>query len=308
MANDSIAAILRDAESARWSLERVTAGLVDLDFDKPFLPEVLVHGEQLSFLTASERVQLSQIRAHGYLGLCVLGEKLALPFVMAQASWCLERNTDRFLALMGCGHRAAKHVAAFERFSAAVERGLDTMCEVVGPAEDLTARFLAHDTLALGVLALHCACLTQTHYVRAARGCKDMDARFNALFRHHWMEEAQNVRLQQLILAELCEQATPADRERALDQYRHMLEQLSASFATQVELDRVAFECVARSLDADERRLWAEEQSRSYHQVFVGHGVAHPALRDVIGVHFGGSLDELDDTTRYTAARPNAQP
>ncbi|MCA9620320.1 MAG: hypothetical protein KC731_14960 [Myxococcales bacterium] len=298
MARDSIAAILRDSEGARWSLDEVTQGLVDLDFHRPFLPEPLVHAERLPFLAPSERVLLSQIRAHSYLRIAALCEKATLPFSMAQASWCLRRDTERFLALMGFGHQAARHIAAFERYAAAVERGLDVICEMVGGADDIGARFLAHDSLALGLLVMHVIVLPQTHYVRAARGSDAIDEHFKELLRLHWREEAQNARLHRLILTELCAQASPEDRVAAIDQYLRMLDDLSMAVTAQAHLDLAIFERVARPLDEDERQLWRHEQAASYRHVLLGQGLEHPMLREMVGEHFDRALDQLDDAAR----------
>ena len=253
MANrSSVSTILHDAEEARWSLEEGPAGLLDLDFSRPFLPEALVHAERLGFLDASERLVLNQIRGHAYLGLSIL------PFVMSQASRILHSDAEAFLALMGFGQQAAKHIIALDRFAAVCQRGFDTELGIIGPAADVLARFLTRDTLALGLLALHVECATQPHSLRAMRATEAIDAQFQRLLQLHWREECQNARLLELVLAQLSADASHHQRERATEQYFAMLAEFSASFRAQVELDLLAFERTVRPLSESQRDEWRE--------------------------------------------------
>jgi hypothetical protein len=286
MGDPSYAAILRDSERARFSLDEASAGLVHLDFDKPFLPEALVHAARLPFLSAPERVLVSQVRAYGYLGLATLAEKLILPFVMSQAAQWLHGDCERFLALMSHGQRAAKHIALFERFSTALQRGFDAAFAVFGPVEDVTARLLTNDTLAVGLLVLHFECLTQTHYVRGARACTEMDAQFKELLRLHWREEAPNAQLCALSLGELADRSSQHERARAVQQYARLLDELAVVCRGQLELDLLAFERIARSLSDTERQTWRQEQATSYEEVFVRSGRAHPLFQSTVAQHF----------------------
>jgi hypothetical protein len=136
--------------------------------------------------------------------------------------------------------------------------------------------------------------ITQTHHLRSSKGGDDMDAQFKELLRLHWRDEAQNARLDGLILAGLAASASPHERERAIEQYLTMLDELSAAFRGQVELDLAAFERAARQLDGDERDQWRREQALSYEEVFLRHGLEHRLVRTAIADHFGGPYPEID--------------
>jgi len=308
MANrPGVSILLRDAEEARWSLEEGTAGLVGLDFGRPFLPEALVHAKSSSFLDASDQLVLNQIRGHAYLGLSILGEKLVLPFVMSQASRCLNSDGEEFLALMGVGQQAAKHIVVFDKFALACQRGFDTELGVIGPAADVLARFLTRDTLALGLLALHVECAAQPHSLRAMRATEAIDAQFQRLLQLHWREECQNARLLELVLEQLSADASRHQHERAIEQYFGMLTELSASFRAQVELDLVAFERTVRPLSESQRNEWRELQGQSYDEVFLHHGTNHPAVRRTIVNVFAGESSALDAATmRFSVSRVEA--
>ncbi len=304
MAHPSYASLLRDAELARWTLDEQTARLHDLDFDRRFLSEPLVHAQRLPFLDARERILLSQIRACTYLELLVLAEKFVVPFVMAQAAKSLHGDIERFLALMGFGQQAAKHMAAFSRFASAVRSGGQSQCELVAAAQDVTASFLTHNTLAVGLLVLHYECIAQPHHVRAMRGDDEVDAQFRELVRLHWREDAQHVQLVGLILADLAQAMPRHEQTRAVQQYLAMLEALSTVFVSQVDVDLAAFERAVRPLGDDERRLWRAEQSMSYDEVFLRPGVEHPLLRRVVAEQLGVPLEPLDDAARrFTVQR-----
>lgn len=298
MAHPSYTAIVRDSERATWSLAQATSGLVELDFEKPFFPEELVHAQRLPFLGERDAILLSQIRAHSYLGLNVLVEKLTVPFVMSQAAGSLNEDTERLLALIGHGHRAVKHIALFERFSASLRRGFDVPCGAVEHIEDITARLLAHDTLSIGLFVLHFECVAQTHYVRLALGSKKMDPQFKKLLRLHWQEESHHVELVSLELSQLADESPHHGRGRAVVGYLRMLDEVSAALREQLELDLATFERVARPLDDAERRQWRSEQEWSYQEVFLHHGLVHPGVQGMLGAHFGGGGTELHQALR----------
>ncbi|MCA9617534.1 MAG: hypothetical protein KC731_00845 [Myxococcales bacterium] len=302
MGEDSYAAILDDAERARWSLAEATARLADLDFELPFLPEALVHGERLPFLTARERVVLSQIRGHAYLRIFALAKKFILPFVMTQAANCLYGDSEELLALMGFGQEEAKHATLFDRFSTAFGRGFDTVCEVVGPAEDIAAKVLLNHKLAVGLAVAHFELMSQSHYVRAARSDATIDQGFQELLRLHWREECQHVRLDALILKRLAAQCSPYERERAVQQYLDLLDDLAGVLRDQVDLDLEAFERSARPLTDGERETWRHEQARSYDDVYIRQGLDHAVFRSTIAAHFGGPFAALDEAARRFAS------
>lgn len=287
---DSYGKILMDVEGARWDLGS-SEGL-ELDFSRPFLPESMVHGSRLPFLSPRERVVLSQIRAQTYLEIFMLAEKLVVPFVMSRAALALHADPERFLALMSFGQQEAKHIVLFERFARAVGRGLGQ--ELHRPADDLTAKILTYHNLAIALVVLHVDVLAEAHARCAEQAREPLEPNMLELLRSHCLEEAQHVRFDRLIIGELLTQSTQYERERAVQQYLEILDDLRASFERQAELDLRAFETHVRDLQPDESKAFRHDQGLSYGTNFLQRGLAHPVVRQTIDEGFGGPFPEVE--------------
>jgi hypothetical protein len=294
----SFASIMRDAQRARWSLDEVAAGVHELDFRRPFLPEALVHFEASGLQSAEQRLILNHVRAHSYLQLFALVERFILPFAMQHAAAAMRSSAERLLALMQFGEEEAKHIALFERFSEAFEFGFGSHCEVVGPADAVADEVLSSEPLAVGLLVLHIEWMTQEHYTQAVRGREDIDPQFESLLRHHWMEEAQHARIDTLLLEDLLADANERERERSVRSYLSLLDRLDGLFALQVELDREALEFATGELDTSVRTRLCLSQHASYREVFLRAGTDHPRVREFIRRHFGGAAREIDAASR----------
>lgn len=289
----SFASIIRDAHRARWSLEDVAAGVHELDFRRPFLPEALVHFDATGLESAEQRLILNHVRAHAYLQLFALVERFILPFAMQHAAAAMRSSAERLLALMQFGEEEAKHIALFERFSEAFEFGFGSHCEVVGPAEAVADEVLSAEPLALGLLVLHIEWMTQEHYTQAVRGHDDIDPQFESLLRHHWMEEAQHARIDTLLLEDMLDDANERERERGVRGYLGLLDRVDGLLGMQVELDREALEFATGELDESARQRLRVSQRASYREVFLRSGTDHPRVREFIRRHFGGAAREI---------------
>lgn len=278
----SYSTILADAQRARWSLDEVTARVADIDFRRSFLPDALVHVEELEFLAPDERRIVNQIRAHSYLRLFALVERFILPFAVMHAGDALHRSHDELLALMQFGEEEAKHIALFERFSEAFELGFGCFCEIVGPSEEIAGAVLAEDPLAVALLVLHIEWMTQDHYLRGVKDATGVDSAFTYLLRCHWLEEAQHARIDTLLLEKMARERNEAERERALAGYVALLELLSGALRNQVELDIEAFRRGGGSFDDAQRDRWREQQTLAYEDAFLAAGLHHPRFRGVV--------------------------
>jgi hypothetical protein len=59
---------------------------------------------------------------------------------------------------------------------------------------------------------------TQVHYTEHVLDKGDLDGLFRDLLKYHWMDEAQHAKLDTLLIAEMVEDMTMAEREAAIDE------------------------------------------------------------------------------------------
>lgn len=297
----SYASIIRDAQKARWNIDEVLTCVHEIDLQRDLLPEALVHVEALGLPDPQARRCANQIRAHAYLQIFALCERFILPFVMVHAGRSLHDSTEELLALMQFGEEEAKHIALFERFSDAFAFGFGSVCEVIGPPDDIVGSILAEHPLALALAVLHIEWMTQEHYLRSVRANVEIDAQFRNMLRFHWIEEAQHARIDTLIIEEMVVGQSEDDLREGVRGYLRIMRRLKRAFRDQVELDIEAFERTGGALDDAERDRWREIQAAAYREAFILAGLEHPRFRTTVERNFGGGIGELVRAARRWA-------
>lgn len=267
---------LAASEGVRWRIEDIIGGDKRLDFSKPFMPESLARVEELSFLSADERLVLNQIRGNTYLYIFGLVEEFILPFVMDHTRPQLEADDYQVRALLQFASEEAKHIQLFKRFREEFEQGFGTACAVIGPPSEIAKAILAHDPLAVTFLILHIEWMVQSHYVESVRDNRMLDPQFKSLLRHHWLEEVQHAKLDTLMVEALAEGRTPEEIERAVDEYIEIGGALDGLLAQQVAFDMESFmAATGRELSASEREEFSRVQRQANRWTYIGSGMTH---------------------------------
>jgi hypothetical protein len=288
---------LAASERVNWRVEDLINETRQLDFARPFLPESLGDVYGLAFLGERERLVLNQLRGHGYLHLFGLVEELIMPFVLDHTRPELH-ELARTRALIG---DETKHVDLFHRFREAFLDGFGHDVPVVEEPQTLAAAILARRPLAVGLLILHLEWMTQTHWLESTRDDENaLDPQFKDLLRHHWMEEAQHAKLDELMVEALAaRRRSSAAIDRAIDDYLEIVGLLDTTLAEQVELDLATFEtATGRHLDERERAQVRAAQLQANRWTFLGSGMTHP--------RFLAALQRLSPraSSRVAAATP----
>lgn len=279
----SYAAIHAASKRAAWRIEDIMGADAALDFTRPFLPDALVGASSLAFLSAAEKRLLNQVRAHNYLYLFGLVEEFILPFLEAHIDRLPDGDATKLRALNGFIAEEAKHIELFKRFRRLFALGFPIDCAVIGPADAVAREVLNHPPLAVALVILHIEWMTQRHYLDSVRDEVGLDPCFSDLLRYHWIEEAQHARLDTMIVAELADQARPAEIDAAIDGYLAILAFLDGGLAQQVDLDIDSLARAAgRTFSDAERRALAATQLASMRWTFIGSGMTHDTFRSVV--------------------------
>ncbi|NNM75870.1 hypothetical protein HJG53_02980 [Sphingomonas sp. ID1715] len=271
----SYEAVLGSSERAAWRLDDVLGPDQPLDFSAKFMPEALARTDAAPGLSAAERKLLNQISGHQYLVLFGVIEEFILPFVLDHARPHLNRDDFRVRALLNFATEEAKHIQLFRRFHAAFAADFGTECPMIGPAEAIGAKILAHDPLAVALAILHIEWMTQRHYLDSVRDDGGIDPLFKSLLRHHWMEEAQHARLDTLMVEALAESRSEAGVMAATEEYLEIGAFLDAGLAQQAEFNLVALERATGRSIADKAELLSQ-QHQAARWTYLGSGMTHP--------------------------------
>ena len=282
-------AVLGSSRRAAWRLDDVLGPDQALDFTRPFMPEPLARTAQAPGLNEHERLALNHISGHQYLCLFGLIEEFILPFVLDHVRSRLDADDFRIRALLNFAEEEAKHIQLFRRFHTAFQAGFRTPCEVIGPAQAIGAKILAHDPLAVALAVLHIEWMTQGHYLDSVEGDCSIDPLFKSLLRHHWMEEAQHAKLDTLMVEALAEGRSPAEIERAFDEYLEIGAFIDAGLAQQAKFNLSALQqAIGRTVDQP-AELEAQ-QLQAARWTYLGSGMTHP--------NFLGTLEKISPACR----------
>ena len=276
----TLAASLRGA----WALDDVLRTDEELDFSRNFMPESLSRTAAAPGLTAKEQRLLNQISAHQYL--CIFGvvEEFILPFLLDHARPALRDDDWRVRAILNFASEEAKHIHLFKRFHDAFVRRFPVQPQMIGPSEEIGAKVLSHDPLAVGLVILMIEWMTQAHYLGSIRDDGDIDPLFKSLMKNHWIEEAQHAKLDTLIVDALAEGRSAAEIDKVIDQFFEIGMFLDEGLAAQAGFNLDALEAVTgRKLDNREELLAQQHQAARW--TYLGSGMVHE--------RFKASLDNL---------------
>ena len=278
------AQILAASARAAWQIEDVLPTGATLDFERRFLPENLARIEDLSMLDEREQRILNHIRGHEYLTIFGLVEEFILPFVLDHARPQLNGDDERVRALLNFAGEEAKHIHLFKLFHARFTEAFGTSCAVIGPPEAVAAEVLRHDPLAVALVILHIEWMTQRHYVDSVRDDGDLDPLFKSLLKHHWMEEAQHARLDQMMVYALAENRDEAAVQTAIEEYLEIGMFLDEGLKSQTAFNLDAFEqATGRAFASEERAELFEQQHQALRWTYLGSGMTHPKFVATLG-------------------------
>lgn len=283
--------ILSASEKVSWRVEDLIGPDQSFDFSRPFLPETLARTRQLEFLTPREQLLLNQIRAHGYLYLFGVVEEFIVPFVLDHLRPGLGGDPARDRSLLTFVDEEAKHIDLFRRFHERFRKDFGTECQVIGPPAAIGAAVLAHDPLSVGLVILQIEWMTQRHYLDSIENDQSLDARFKSLMRHHWMEESQHAKADNLIVAELAATRDADARAAAVEGYLAIGKFVDEGLAQQARFDLDSLERASgRQLSAAERERFLAVQHQAMRWTYLGSGMVHP--------RFQAALSDLGDAMR----------
>jgi len=220
-----------------------------------------------------------------------LVEEFILPFVLDHTRSYLYGDSAPMRAYLEFASEEAKHIHLFRRFRQDFLRGFGTDIAVIGPPEQIARAILAKHPLAVALLILGIEWMTQKHWIEGARDNGQLDPVFKDMLKHHWMEESQHAKLDELMVEQLAEGCDAEEIDRAIDDYLAIGGMFDSALAQQVDFELTAFEsAIGRRLQGAERDKVRETQLQANRWTFLGSGMTHP--------RFVAALERLSTSAR----------
>ncbi|MEO1267949.1 MAG: hypothetical protein AAFX99_07610 [Myxococcota bacterium] len=259
--------------------EQPNLGLSDgtvLDFSLPMLPASIVGNETLD--ADDERV-LNHIRAYGHVAMTHLMEAFILPAVAKRLRVRLAEQLPEMKKALKVAPEAMEHVVLLEQFLEAFQAGFDPQCGLMDPAEEVAARVLRCDLLAVCLLVLHLTWMTQRNYPDMVRDTT-LEPSFRRLLHAQWLQECNHAQIDAWSVLTYAATCTAQQRSAAVATYLELLDVFEQRFEHQAERDLDSLERVlGRSVDREALR---SEQVRALRRTYLGVGVTYRRVIDVL--------------------------
>lgn len=296
----SYEATLADSLKVDWKVNDLIGPDKPLDFSKPFLPESLAGVRELSTLSDREQLLLNQIRGNSYLYLFQFTEAIILPFILDRARAVTpEGDVNEVRALITFAEEEAKHIHLFQRFAEVFAAGFPTPCTVIGNLTEAAKAVLSHSPLSVAIAALHLEWMTQTHYLDSMKDDQDLDPRFKNMLRHHWMEEAQHVKVDTLLIDEYARAGGPEAIAKGIADFVEIGTMVDGLLGQQVQFDLDALEAASgRKLAPGERQDITAAQTRSHRYAFLVSGLLQKNFLATMGQLSPGAADSMREMAR----------
>jgi hypothetical protein len=278
----SYADVLKSSLKVAWTERQVLEGK-DFDFERRFLPDRLSGVDAIRCLRDAEKLKLNQIMGNAYCHIFAYVEEYIIPQALEAAQRDIYGEETRLRALLRFAEEESKHQALFRSSMALFEKGFGTKCGLIPGREEVAAVVLGKSRLCSYLLTSMIEWFTQLHYLEHVKERRDLDPLFQDLLRHHWMDEAQHAKIDSLLISELCDEVSTADREKAVDELLELGGAVDGLLSQQADLDIESLErATGRTFTAEERAEIKVHTLRAYRWTFLVSGLEHPSFVQIV--------------------------
>ncbi|WIM09228.1 hypothetical protein [Enhydrobacter sp.] len=290
-AHDLYARCISASQRVRWDIDRDVIRGRSFDRADKYLPDGLSFAADFTSLSEPERRFLSQVQGRTYANAFGLVER----FINAKV---LELSRDHWFgdqialeALVRFSDEELKHQALFRRIELLIGEAMPAGYRFDFDPDAVAGAVLGKSTWSVLALTLHIELFTQAHYLESIRDGQGISPLFKDVFLHHWKEECQHATLDELEWRRCDAGLSPAERDRAVDDFIDLVEAVDGILRAQAAADAGYFVgCCGRTVARDEARAIENGLLRAYRWQFILSGARHP--------HFGKVLSSLTTETQ----------
>ncbi len=274
--------VLKSSLKAAWTERQVLDGKA-FDFARRFLPDRLSGVDDIQCLGEDEKLKLNQIMGNAYCHIFAYVEEYIIPQALEAAQRDVYGDETRLRTLLRFAEDESKHQSLFKSSMALFESGFGLTCGLIPGREDVARVVLGKSRLCSYLLTSMIEWFTQAHYLEHVKERRDLDPLFQDLLRYHWIDEAQHAKIDSLLIEELCDRISVADREAAVDELLELGGAIDGLLSQQADLDIESLErAVGRTFDDNERQEIKRHTLRAYRWTFLVSGLEHPKFVQIV--------------------------
>lgn len=277
---------IENSRRIRWDIDKDVIRGREFDFSGPFLPDGLSLVSRLGFLGAGDARLLSQIQGRTYANIFGLVERFinAKVLELSRQHWLGDQTA--LTALVGFSQDELKHQELFRRVERMIGAGMPAGYKFLPEPDEVAAAVLGKSTWAVLALTYHIELFTQVHYLESIKPDAGLSPLFKDVFLFHWKDESQHVLMDEVEWTREDQKLTPADRERAVDEFIALVGAVDGLLQAQAAADATYFlSATEGQFDAEQVDRIREGLLRAYRWQHILSGAQHPRfLKMLLGM------------------------
>lgn len=275
---------IKTSKRVRWDIDSDVFRGRSFDFTRKFLPDGLSKVNEVPFLTPDERRMWSHVQGRTYPAMFGMAERFIGAKTLELAN---THRLDDFVCIEGLVRftdEELKHQELFRRMETALASRLPSGYAFLADPIEIARGVLEKSTWAVLALICHVELFTQVHYRESIERDEQLSDLYRDIFRYHWLEECQHTVMDEIEWRREDESLTLEQREAAVDEFIELLLALDSVLRQQSSADAAYFmRMCERNFTVAEQQVLRDTMLRAYRWQYIGSGLKHPHLRELLG-------------------------
>jgi hypothetical protein len=275
--------VLANSKKVAWKEDDVLDGR-SFDLRKRFLPDSLSGVDGIECLNETEKRQLNQIMGNAYCHLFAFVEEFIVPTVSEEALRSPYGDEVRQRSLVRFSEEELKHQEMFRRSIKLFNEQFGVTPQLIPGREEVAAVVRSKSPLAVLILIDIIEWFVQVHYTEHVLNKTGLDGLFRDLLKYHWLDEAQHAKMDTMLIAEVAEDLSIAEREAAIDEVIELGGAIDGLLQQQIGMNIDALEvATGRVFTEVERAEISDATLRAWRWTFLVSGLEHPNVVKLVG-------------------------
>lgn len=274
--------VLANSKRVAWTEDEVLSGR-SFDLSRRFLPDTLSGVDGIACLDEHEKLMLNQIMGNAYCHLFAFVEEFIIPTVGEAAMQNPYDDEVRQRSLLRFAEDELKHQEMFRRSIALFNEQFGATPQLIPGREAVAAVVRSKSKLAVLLLIDIIEWFVQVHYTEHVLAEEKLDGLFRDLLKHHWLDEAQHAKMDTMLIAEIAESTTLAERETAVDEVLELGGAIDGLLQQQIGMNIDALASASgRQFTEAEREEITASTLKAWRYTFLVSGLRHPKVEKVL--------------------------
>jgi hypothetical protein len=272
------------SKRVRWDIDRDVIRGRKFDFSRKFLPDAISKVNELEFLSADERRQLSQIQGRTYANMFGLVERFigAKILDVSREHWLGDQV--KLEALVRFTDEELKHQELFRRIERMAAEEMPEGYRFLPQPNDVASVVLGKSTWAVLALTCHIELFVLAHYHASIDPDTGLSELYKDVFLHHAREESQHAILDELEWRRENANLSAAERDRAVDDLIALVGAVDGLLQLQAGADADYFlAACGRSFTERQQVQLRAGVLKAYRWQYIVSGVEDPRFTDILG-------------------------